>query len=139
MHPTTPEQITQWIQDSVGTAQDNGFKVVALRPLEADCILPYQQNQLRAGGTLSGPTMMTLADAAMYAAVLAHYGKQLLAVTQDFSIHFLAKPSQHDLQAQAKIIKAGKRTVVLTVHIYSQDVLVALATGTYALPTQALK
>ncbi len=130
----TPEQITQWIQESVGVAQDNGFYVKALRPLEADCILPYQQTQLRAGGTLSGPTMMTLADAAMYAAVLALYGKQLLAVTQDFSIHFLAKPTQHDLKAHAKIIKAGKRSVVLTVHIFSQDVLVALATGTYAMP-----
>ena len=131
---SSAQEITQWIQDSVGIAQDGQFYVAALRPLEADCVLPYHQGQLRAGGTLSGPTMMTLADAAMYAAVLAHYGKQLLAVTQDFSIHFLAKPSQQDLQANAKIIKAGKRSVVLTVHIYSQDVSVALATGTYALP-----
>ncbi|MBK6757240.1 MAG: hypothetical protein IPG70_06270 [Moraxellaceae bacterium] len=64
----TPQQITQWIQDSVGIAQDGQFYVSAIRPLEADCVLPYHQGQLRAGGTLSGPTMMTLADAAMYAA-----------------------------------------------------------------------
>ena len=131
---SSPQEVTQWIQDSVGIAQEGQFYVSALRPLEADCVLPYHQGQLRAGGTLSGPTMMTLADAAMYAAVLAHYGKKLLAVTQDFSIHFLAKPTQHDLQAQAKIIKAGKRSVVLTVHLYSQQTLVAHATGTYTLP-----
>ncbi|PTQ88187.1 PaaI family thioesterase [Agitococcus lubricus] len=134
MLPITPEQITQWIQESVVATQDGTFQVVAVRPLEVDCLLPYHPYQIRAGGTLSGPTMMTLADAAMYAAVLAHYGKQLLAVTQDFSIHFLSKPTAHDLLAHAKIIKAGKRSVVLTVHLYSQQRLVAHATGTYALP-----
>ena len=77
---------------------------------------------------------MTLADAAMYAAVLAHYGEQLLAVTQDFSIHFLAKPAAVDLHATATLLKAGKRTAVLSVHVYSEKKLVAHASGTYALP-----
>ncbi len=39
------------------------------------------ESQLRPGGTISGPTMMGLADTVMYALVLSAIGKVPLAVT----------------------------------------------------------
>ena len=41
----------------------------------------FRQRSLRPGGTISGPTMMALADLAMYVAVLAAIGPVPLAVT----------------------------------------------------------
>ncbi len=137
MSKLTAQTITTLIRDTVPSAENGQFTVLNVSTTTAECVFLYDASQLRFGGTLSGPTMMTLADAAMYAAVLAHYGEQLLAVTQDFSIHFLAKPAATDLQATATILKAGKRSVVLTVHLYSQQQLVAHASGTYALPRSA--
>ncbi|MBP8020322.1 MAG: PaaI family thioesterase [Agitococcus sp.] len=137
MSKLTAQTITTLIRDTVPSAENGQFTVLNVSTTTAECVFLYDASQLRFGGTLSGPTMMTLADAAMYAAVLAHYGEQLLAVTQDFSIHFLAKPAAADLQATATILKAGKRSVVLTVHLYSQQQLVAHASGTYALPRSA--
>ena len=137
MSKLTTQTITTLIRDTVPSAENGQFTVLNVSTTTAECVFLYDASQLRFGGTLSGPTMMTLADAAMYAAVLAHYGEQLLAVTQDFSIHFLAKPAAADLQATATILKAGKRSVVLTVHLYSQQQLVAHASGTYALPRSA--
>ena len=90
--------------------------------------------QLRAGGTLNGPTMMTLADTALYAAVLTRIGLEPLAVTSDMSIHFLRKPQPAPLVATAKILRLGKRLAVGAVEIASEGQLVAHATGTYALP-----
>jgi uncharacterized protein (TIGR00369 family) len=132
------QSITTLIRDTVPSAEQWQFTVLNVTDNNAECVLLYDASQLRFGGTLSGPTMMTLADAAMYALVLARYGEQLLAVTQDFTIHFLAKPSPDDLHATATILKAGKRSVVLSVHLYSQQQLVAHASGTYALPRSAL-
>ena len=43
--------------------------------------LPYLTRQLRPGGVISGPTLMTLADTAAYALVLAHIGEVAMAVT----------------------------------------------------------
>jgi acyl-coenzyme A thioesterase PaaI-like protein len=52
----------------------------------------FSVSSLRPGGTISGPTMMGLADFAMYVAVLAAIGPAALAVTINLSINFLRKP-----------------------------------------------
>jgi uncharacterized protein (TIGR00369 family) len=79
---------------------------------------------------------MTLADAAMYAAVMARVGRLEMAVTQNLNINFLRRPALADLLARASVLKLGRRTVVLDVKIFSEGSpdAVAHATGTYSLP-----
>ena len=52
---------------------------------------PFREEHLRPGGTISGPTMMELADFAMYVAVFSAVGPQPLAVTTNLNINFLAQ------------------------------------------------
>jgi uncharacterized protein (TIGR00369 family) len=97
----------------------------------------FRQDFIRPGGTISGPTMMALADFAMYIAVLASIGPVPLAVTTNLSINFLRKPGAADLLAEAKLMKLGKRLAVGEVAIRSVGAveLVAHATSTYSIPT----
>jgi uncharacterized protein (TIGR00369 family) len=97
----------------------------------------YREDFIRPGGTISGPTMMALADFAMYVAVLAAVGPVPLAVTTNLSINFLRKPGAADLVAEAKLMKLGKRLVVGEVAIRSVGgvELVAHATSTYSIPS----
>ena len=75
---------------------------------------------LRPGGTVSGPTMMMLADCAAYVAILGKYGEVALAVTTSLNINFLRKPqARSDIIAQCSLLKAGKRLAVCEVSIYS--------------------
>jgi len=99
----------------------------------------YHEDHLRPGGTISGPTMMELADFAMYVAVFSAIGPQPLAVTTNLSINFLRKPAAADLLADAKLLKVGKRLVVGEVAIYSDgmDEPVAHVTSTYSVPGKA--
>jgi uncharacterized protein (TIGR00369 family) len=96
----------------------------------------YREDFIRPGGTISGPTMMALADFAMYVAVLASIGPVPLAVTTNLSINFLRKPGAADLLAEAKLMKLGKRLAVGEVAIRSAGgvELVAHATSTYSIP-----
>lgn len=96
----------------------------------------FDADRLRPGGTISGPTMMELADFAMYVAVFSVVGPLPLAVTTNLTINFLRKPSQADLLADARLMKVGKRLAVGEVVIRSlgQDEPVAHATSTYSLP-----
>lgn len=96
----------------------------------------YNAANIREGGSLSGPTMMALADTAMYALILASLGPLGLAVTQNLNIHFLRKPRNADLLAKARFLRLGKRAAVIDVLIYAGDdeEPVAQATGTYAIP-----
>lgn len=96
----------------------------------------YSSQMIRPGGTISGPTMMALADFAMYAAVLAAIGAVPLAVTINLNINFLRKPGQRDLIAEARLLKLGKSLAVGEVNIFSdgQDEPVAHVTSTYSIP-----
>jgi uncharacterized protein (TIGR00369 family) len=98
----------------------------------------FHEDHIRPGGTISGPTMMELADFAMYVAVFSAVGPQPLAVTTNLNINFLRKPAQADLIAEARLMKIGKRLAVGEVNIYSdgEDEPVAHVTSTYSLPVQ---
>jgi uncharacterized protein (TIGR00369 family) len=98
----------------------------------------FHEDHLRPGGTVSGPTMMELADFAMYVAVFSAVGPQALAVTTNLNINFLRKPAAADLIAEARLMKIGKRLAVGEVSLYSdgQDEIVAHVTSTYSLPVK---
>ena len=93
---------------------------------------------LRPGGTVSGSSMMTLADATMYVAILASIGWVPLAVTTSLNINFLKKPKAGDVLADCKLLKLGKRLTVGEVAIRSdgEEELVAHCTATYSIPPQ---
>lgn len=102
--------------------------------------LPYSDDMLRPGGTVSGPSMMALADACMFAVVLGAVGHVKLAVTTNLNINFLRKPPPADLVAVGRMLKLGKRLAVMEVTIFSEgdDDAVAHATGTYSIPPRAI-
>jgi len=92
---------------------------------------------LRPGGTVSGPTMMGLADCAIYIAILREIGLVALAVTTSLNINFLRKPvADKELLGVCRILKLGKTLAVGEVTIYSEgdDRPIAHSVGTYSIP-----
>lgn len=122
------------IAHTIPAGRELPFRVVTLERGRAVLELPFSAEHLRAGGSLSGPTMFTLADTALYAAVLSEIGMQPLAVTTDMTIHFVKKP-RAELIAEARLLRCGKRQAVGTIELTSAGEIVAHATGTYALPS----
>lgn len=117
--------------------QARGFtRITSIREDEVDLVLPFSAGYLRPGGTVSGPTLMALADTAMYFLVLSQVGPVPLAVTTNLSINFLRRPPPADVGATARMLKLGSRLAVGEVHISSAEggALVAQASVTYALP-----
>jgi uncharacterized protein (TIGR00369 family) len=96
----------------------------------------FDPQSLRPGGTVSGPTMMALADFAVYVAILATIGWVPAAMTTNLNINFLKRPAPRDLLAEARLLKLGRRLAVADVSIRSEgdDELVAHATSTYSIP-----
>jgi uncharacterized protein (TIGR00369 family) len=96
----------------------------------------YKASSIRPGGTISGPTMMALADFSMYVAVLAAIGPVPLAVTINLNINFLRRPAQRDLLAEARLLKIGKRLAVgeVTIRSDGEEEPVAHVTSTYSIP-----
>ena len=99
----------------------------------------YSDRMLRPGGTISGPTLMALADCAMYVVLLSAIGPVGLAVTTNLSINFLRKgqPGQ-DVLAAARLLKLGKRLAVGEVNLLSgtSPDPIAHVTSTYSIPNK---
>ena len=136
MSKITIKQFNQILKEGLPLAVDFDIALENISNGEAVMRLPYSPRSTRPGGSISGPHMMMLADACMYAVVLSMIGEVKLAVTTNFNINFLRKPSDSDLLAEGKIIKLGKRLAIIEVRILTSDEnkLVAHATGTYSIP-----
>ncbi len=94
-------------------------------------------DELRPGGTVSGPVLMTVADCALYVAILGEIGLVSLTVTTSLTINFMRKPSStKDIIAKCTLLKVGKSLVVGEVSLYSEgdEKAVAHVVGTYSIP-----
>lgn len=93
--------------------------------------------ELRPGGTVSGPVLMSIADVALYVAILGEIGIVPMAVTTSLTINFLRKPAaDKSIVGVCKLIKTGRTLVVGEVYLYSEGShdAVAHVVGTYAIP-----
>ena len=118
---------------------DSGLAIEAVWDRGCRVRQAFREISTRPGGTISGPTMMALADFAMYVAVLAAIGPVPLAVTINLNINFLRKPAQRDLIAEARLLKLGRRlaTGEVTIRSDGTERPVAHATSTYSIPRPA--
>ena len=108
--------------------------ITALGERDITLRMPFRKDLVRAGGTISGPALMALADTAAYFVTLAHAGPVASAATANLDIHFLVRPKPDDIVAVATMLRLGRRLAVSKVDLLSHDELVAHATVTYALP-----
>ncbi len=132
----TADELESFIEAHFPKKDSFNFRVELVEEKFVRLRLNYDSRHLRPGGTISGPTLMTLADTAMYLAVLAMIGPVALAVTTNLNINFLRKPSQRDVIAECKLLKLGSRLAVGDVLMFSdgEDDPVAQATLTYSIP-----
>ena len=117
---------------------DSGLAIEALWERSCRVRQAFRDGHIRPGGTVSGPTMMALADFAMYVVLLSAIGPLgLVAVTINLNINFLRRGSPgQDVLAAARLLKLGKRLAVGEVNLLSGTLPdpIAHAISTYSIP-----
>ena len=98
------------------------WTIETLTPAFARVREPTSAADLRPGGTVSGPTLMKLADAAAYILVLGRLGRAALAVTSSLQIDFVRRPTVGELIADVDLVKMGRSLAVMNVRLYSVSV-----------------
>lgn len=142
MSRITKDEIAALTERELPWAVWFGLKVEDIGEGTCRVRLPHNEQNLRPGGTVSGPAMMGLADFALYVAVLSAIGRVELAVTSQLSINFLRKPKPGDIIADCRMIKIGRRLAYGEVFLYGEgredETPLAHVTGTYAIPEDAV-
>ena len=98
--------------------------------------LNADERHLRPGGTVSGPSLFTLADIGGYVCVLSHAGPDALSVTTNLNINFVRKAEAGPIDGHCRILKLGRNLMVFDVDMVAgpDRQTVAHATGTYSIP-----
>lgn len=103
---------------------DDGYAQLAFE------IQPFHKQHL---GIVHGGAIATLADHAGWYAVISQLDKNFTSATIEIKINYL-KPANGDiLTAIAKVVNRTKRTAFVTIEVLAKNILVAYATGTYAI------
>lgn len=143
MAPMTPEPlldavaVNALLRSAFPSGGSAAFpQVSVVEPSRVLVVQPFNEGMLRPGRLVSGPTLMSLADTAAYALVLAHVGEQLMAVTSSLVMNFLRGAQPGDIHAEAIFLRLGRRNAVCDVKLWTEtsDRLAAQATVTYAIP-----
>ncbi len=134
----TPDEVMAFVSEHFPQAMEQGFTVERITDQGLVLRLECEHKHLRPGDTVSGPTIMWMADCAFWLSIIARVGPEALAVTTNININYMRKASRGTLYAEARIMKLGKRLcggdVVLTQP--GLDGPVAHATLTYSRPPQ---
>ncbi len=135
----TKDALERVIREGVPLVGDMGVTVEALEPGLIRLRLPYRADFVRPGGTVTGPVLFALADVALWGAVLSLIGQVELAVTTSMTINFLRRPTLRAIEAEARILKLGKRLAYGEITLWSEgeEEPVAHVTGTYSIPPHA--
>lgn len=131
----TPQDVNEMVRQAFPGSGNECTEVGERHAVARRVITP---SELRPGGFISGPTQFGLADAALWYVVFAAIGRiEPMALTSELSIRFLRPAIGEVLWARGTIESAGRRNVVGTVHVWTDDrpeKPTAVAQGTYVLP-----
>jgi uncharacterized protein (TIGR00369 family) len=110
------------------------YETVEVIPGGCTVRLNADERHLRPGGTVSGPSLFTLADIGGYVCVLSHAGPHALSVTTSLNINFMRKAPAGPIDGYCRILKLGKSLMVFDIDMIARGETVAHATGTYSIP-----
>lgn len=136
--PLTADEVTHLLDRSFPGLNAGGRRVVieAAGDRSARVRLLLSEQNIRPGGTISGPAMFMLADLTIYVALIATLGPPAIpAATANLNINFLSRPDPVELIGDARVLRIGRRLAYAEVSIMPAggDKVLAHATGTYAL------
>lgn len=133
----THVEMCRFLDTQVPFVKSLGISCEEFRPGYAVARWKRDPQWLRPGGYLFGGGLMSLADAAIYMAILGQIGLRAMAVTIELKMNFLRPAVGGDVLAQAQVLKAGQRIAYGEARLFmadAQDKLIAHATCSYAMP-----
>ena len=133
----TVEQFNALMRAEIPIAAFLGITALEIGAGTAVLRLPYTPAALRPGGVQSGPSLMALADLAMYAAVMSAYGNEPRVLSSDLSMNFLRRAPHASLLGRCTVLGVEVKRALARTEIVPEagdGRTVCLVTANYAIP-----
>ena len=119
-HTATFPDLFQRIETSFlrqGMLQHLGARLLRVEPGLCEVAMPHSERVSQQQGGFHGGAMGTLADIAGGYAAMTTVGVDAEVTTVEYKINFLASFQDGELRAVGRVIKAGKRLIVVTTEV----------------------
>lgn len=113
-------------------SQTLGCRFLGLENGEARVSLEMQPHLNNRGNQMHGGAIFTLVDIAMGLACSSAHGFEQRSVTLECKINYLRGVSDGEILCVARVLHAGRRTLVVEADVTQGEKLVAKAQGTFA-------
>lgn len=111
-----------------------GFRVAGLDPGRAVLRVPFARRLTSAYG-IHGGVVLALADAAGGLAAFSVMRPGRRVATVELKLNYVAPAGRGGLEAEARVVHRGRRTVVSDIEVRAAGILKAKALGTYMVLT----
>ena len=109
-----------------------GCRLVRLEDGVAHVALPLEPHLRNRGNVMHGGAIFSLVDITMGLACSSSHGFDQQSVTIECKINYVRSVSDGEVLCIAKVLHAGRRTLVVEAEVVQGDKLVAKAQGTFA-------
>ncbi|MHC6223405.1 PaaI family thioesterase [Pseudomonas sp. X10] len=109
-----------------------GCRLQRLEQGVAEVTLALESHLRNRGGKLHGGAIFSLVDIAMGLACSSSHGFDQQSVTLECKINYVRAVSEGEVLCIARVLHAGRRTLVVDADVLQGDKLVAKAQGTFA-------
>ncbi|CAG8870020.1 Acyl-coenzyme A thioesterase PaaI [Pseudomonas fluorescens] len=109
-----------------------GCRLQRLEEGVAEVALALEPQLRNRGGKLHGGAIFSLVDIAMGLACSSSHGFDRQSVTLECKINYLRAVSEGEVSCTARVLHAGRRTLVVDADVLQGDRLIAKAQGTFA-------
>jgi uncharacterized protein (TIGR00369 family) len=107
----SPQDANDFVASVYPAAHATGFRCDDLGQGFAVARWTYDPSSLRPGDLISGPTLFTVADIALWHLSFTVLGLKAMAVTSDIHITFLRPAAGGDVIGRAELLRAGRTRI----------------------------
>ena len=97
------------------------------------CSIAFGKTLLNPNGVVHGGAIYSMADTGMGGALSSTLQEDQLCATIEIKIMYLKPAGHFDLVCYSELIKKGRRVAFLESEVYSNDKLIAKASGSFAI------
>ena len=109
-----------------------GIRILRAENGEAELRMAMQEQMLNLHGRMHGGALYSLIDTALGQASHSLFGGEAGSMTLECKINYIRAVAEGEVRCVAKVLHAGRRTLVVEADIHQGDKLVAKAQGTFA-------
>ncbi|BAP42127.1 PaaI family thioesterase [Pseudomonas sp. 21LCFQ02] len=110
-----------------------GCEIRSLGGGVAEVALPLEAHLRNRGNMMHGGAIFSLVDIAMGLACSSAHGFEQRSVTIECKINYVRGVSEGEVLCVARVLHAGRRTLVVEAEVLQADKLIAKAQGTFAI------